>query len=64
MHIMYALFFLEAVMEYTTQMDAARKGIFTKEMEAVCAKERMSKEELMGLMSQGKVIIPCNKLHK
>ena len=25
-------------MEYTTQMDAARKGIITKEMEAVAAK--------------------------
>lgn len=49
---------------YTTQMDAARKGIVTKEMEAVAAKERMDTQELMELMAAGKVIIPCNKLHR
>lgn len=51
-------------MEYTTQMDAARKGIFTKEMKAVSEKEHIAPEKLMELMAQGKVIIPCNKLHK
>ena len=49
--------------EYTTQMDAARKGIVTKEMEAVAKKEQMDINELMQLMAEGKVIIPCNKLH-
>lgn len=49
--------------EYTTQMDAARKGIMTKEMEAVAKKEQMDINELMKLMAEGKVIIPCNKLH-
>lgn len=49
--------------EYTTQMDAARKGIVTKEMEAVAKKEQMGIAELMKLMAEGKVIIPCNKLH-
>lgn len=49
--------------EYTTQMDAARKGIVTKEMEAVAKKEQMDINELMKLMAEGKVIIPCNKLH-
>lgn len=50
-------------MNYTTQMDAARRGIFTKEMEVVSKKEGIDKEKLMQLMAEGKVIIPCNKLH-
>ena len=33
--------------EYTTQMDAARKGIVTKEMEIVAKKEHMSVQQLM-----------------
>ena len=49
--------------EYTTQMDAARKGIITKEMEIVAKKEQMDVQELMGYMAEGKVIIPCNKNH-
>lgn len=49
--------------EYTTQMDAARKGIITKEMEIAARKEQMEPEELRGLIAEGKVIIPCNKLH-
>ena len=50
-------------MEYTTQMDAARKGIITKEMEIVAKKENMDVKELMEYMAKGQVIIPCNKLH-
>ena len=50
-------------MEYTTQMDAARKGIVTKEMEIVAKKENMDVNELMDLMAKGQVIIPCNKRH-
>ena len=34
-------------MSYTTQMDAARKGIFTEEMQRVCEYENIRKEELM-----------------
>lgn len=49
--------------EYTTQMEAARKGICTDEMFAVAEKEQMDPQELMGLMAEGKVIIPCNRLH-
>ena len=33
--------------EYATQMEAARKGIVTKEMEIVAKKERMTTEELL-----------------
>ena len=32
-------------MNYTTQMDAARKGIFTEEMQRVCEYENIRKEE-------------------
>lgn len=49
--------------EYTTQMEAARKGICTDEMLAAARKEHMDPQELMGLMAEGKVIIPCNRLH-
>lgn len=48
---------------YTTQMDAARKGIITKEMERVAAKEQMDVQELCKLVAQGKIAIPANKLH-
>ena len=50
-------------MQYTTQMDAARKGIITKEMESAAKKEQMDLRELMALMAKGQVIIPCNKKH-
>lgn len=50
-------------MQYTTQMDAARKGMITKEMEIAAKKEQMDAKELMKLMAKGQVIIPCNKLH-
>ena len=50
-------------MQYTTQMDAARKGIITKEMQAAAKKEQMDERQLMALMAKGQVIIPCNKRH-
>ena len=50
-------------MDYTTQMDAARKGIVTPEMEAAAAKEDMDVKELMELMAKGQAIIPANKRH-
>ena len=50
-------------MNYSTQMDAARKGLFTPEMEAVSVKENIPIDRLMELMAQGRVIIPCNKKH-
>ena len=49
---------------YTTQMDAARRGIVTPELETVARKEHMSVEELMPLVAAGKVAIPANRLHK
>lgn len=51
-------------MDYTTQMDAARKGIITKELQAVAEKEQMDTARLMQLVAEGKVAIPANKNHK
>lgn len=51
-------------MNYTTQMDAARKGILTPQMKIVAEKEKMDEAKLMKLVAEGKVAIPCNKNHK
>ena len=51
-------------MSYTTQMDAAKKGIITSEMEIVAAKEEISVEELRELVAEGKIAIPANRNHK
>ena len=50
-------------MNYTTQMDAARKGIVTKEIETVAKKENMDVDKLVSLVAEGKVAIPANKKH-
>ena len=50
-------------MSYTTQMDAARQGIITTQMEAAAKKEQIEVRELQKLMAQGKAVIPANKLH-
>ena len=50
-------------MIYTTQMDAAKKGIITPQMKAVAAKEYMDETELMSLVACGQVVIPANKRH-
>ena len=47
--------------QYTTQMDAARQGIITPQMEIVAEKEHFDVEELRELIAKGQVIIPCNK---
>lgn len=50
-------------MNYTTQMDAAKKGITTKEMLRVAERELVAAEELRCLIAEGKVAIPANKKH-
>ncbi len=50
-------------MNYTTQMDAARKGILTKELTAVAEHEQWDPEKLRKLVAEGKVAIPANKNH-
>lgn len=51
-------------MSYTTQMDAARQGIVTPEMETVAKSEKMDAALLRELIAKGQVIIPANKNHK
>lgn len=51
-------------MSYTTQMDAARKGIVTKEIEAVAQKENIDVEVILQKVAEGKIAIPANKNHK
>ncbi|MEG1257004.1 phosphomethylpyrimidine synthase ThiC [Clostridium sp.] len=51
-------------MSFTTQMDAARKGIITEAMEIVAKTENMDINLLMELVAEGKVVIPANKNHK
>lgn len=50
-------------MDHSTQMEAARRGVLTKEMAAVAEKERIGTDKLMRLMAEGRAIIPCNRLH-
>ena len=50
--------------KYSTQMEAARMGIVTPELEAVAKKENRSVEELLSLMASGKMVIPANVNHK
>ncbi|MDE6433261.1 MAG: phosphomethylpyrimidine synthase ThiC [Lachnospiraceae bacterium] len=51
-------------MDYTTQMDAARKGIITKEMQVVAEYEKIAAEEIRELVAKGQVAIPANKNHR
>lgn len=51
-------------MTYSTQMDAAKKGIITDQMKVVAEKEKMDVEGLRRLVAEGKVVIPANKNHK
>lgn len=48
---------------YATQMEAARKGIITPEMEAVAKKEYRATEEIRELVAKGQAVICANKLH-
>ncbi len=49
---------------YKTQMEAAKLGILTPEMELVAKKEFMEPEKLKALVAEGIVAIPCNINHK
>ncbi len=51
-------------MDYTTQMDAAKKGIITKEMVLVAQKEGLEAEVIRARVASGTVAIPCNKNHR
>lgn len=49
---------------YSTQMEAAKKGIITPEMKIVAQKEYIDEQELCALIAKGEVCIPCNIRHK
>ena len=51
-------------MQYATQMEAARKGIVTPQMETVAQKENMDVQKLRELVACGRVCIPANINHK
>ncbi len=51
-------------MTYSTQMDAAKKGIITEQMAIVAEKEKMDPNRLRELVASGQVVIPANKNHK
>lgn len=49
---------------YSTQMEAAKKGIITPEMKIVAQKEYIGEQELCAFIAKGEVCIPCNIRHK
>lgn len=51
-------------MSYSTQMEAARKGIITEQIRKVAQKEGMDENKLLQLVAEGRVAIPSNKNHK
>ncbi len=51
-------------MAYKTQMDAAKQGIITKEMEIVAKKEYKTPEEIRAKVATGEIAIPANINHK
>jgi phosphomethylpyrimidine synthase len=48
---------------YTTQMDAAKKGIITEQMRIVAQEEQIDIQVLRQLVASGRVAIPANKHH-
>jgi phosphomethylpyrimidine synthase len=47
-----------------TQIESAREGIITREMQVVAAQESIPEETLRQLVAEGKVVIPANINHK
>ncbi|WP_105615635.1 phosphomethylpyrimidine synthase ThiC [Vallitalea okinawensis] len=50
-------------MTYSTQMDAAKKGIVTEAMKIVANKENMDINTLREKIAKGTIVIPANKNH-
>ena len=49
---------------YKTQIEAAKQGIITPQMEVVAKKENMDVEILRDRIARGTVVIPANRNHK
>jgi phosphomethylpyrimidine synthase len=50
-------------MAYHTQMEAARQGVLTPQMEQVLNEEPIDQEQLLKGMAQGKIALPANIRH-
>ncbi len=50
-------------MNYRTQMEAARMGMITPQMQVVAEKEQLEPEKLRQLIAEGKVVLPANHNH-
>ena len=48
---------------YATQMEAARQGVVTPQMQTVAAKEGIDVERLRALVAKGEAVIPANVHH-
>ncbi|MGN8818496.1 phosphomethylpyrimidine synthase ThiC [Oribacterium sp. HCP28S3_H8] len=48
---------------YHTQMEAARMGMITPEMEKVAEKEHYPVEKIKAWLAEGQMVIPANRLH-
>lgn len=48
---------------YKTQMEAARQGVFTPQMEQVLADEAITRDALLERVASGRIAIPANRLH-
>ena len=49
---------------YKTQLEAARKGILTKEMKVIAKEEFIDEKILIERIAKGEIAIPANKNHK
>lgn len=49
--------------EFMTQMEAAREGILTPQMEQVLSQEQIGREELLEGIAAGRIAIPANRHH-
>ena len=52
------------MIEYKTQMEAAKKGIVTPQMKTVAEKEGIGINKLLASVACGEVAIPANINHK
>ena len=52
------------MINYKTQMDAAKKGVVTGEMARVAQEESLAEQELLNMVASGRVVIPANIRHK
>ncbi len=50
-------------MAHVTQMDAARQGILTPQMQQVLADETIHEADLLARVAEGKIAIPANRNH-